>query len=260
MNALRIAILFCIFAIAVSAEETNTLPTTITVDRVTYENVRWSTVTPAGVSILHRTGAATIPLEKLPPELQKRFGYNPKKAADYRAAERRMEVARQKARQEQWAAVAAEKQRQAQLEADRQKQIAEAKAKDASEAAAKKQAAEAAARKEQADFFASLGPVTMIKFTYASRIQSLPDGTYSANLWYSDDQGYGHNFYCTFPGAGLNFMKNAQRGTVPNACVVYGRPYSADLVNAFGVPIADTAYWLVGIRQEMRGGNGYPAW
>lgn len=95
MNALRIAILFCIFAVAVSfAEETNTLPATITVDGVTYENVRWGRVTPTTVSIFHKTGVASIPMEKLPPELQKQFRYDPKKAAEYQAAKVRAEQAR----------------------------------------------------------------------------------------------------------------------------------------------------------------------
>ena len=59
----------------------NALPTTITVDGITYSNVQWRTVTPATVSIIHSTGAATLPMEKLPPELQQRFGYDPQKAA-----------------------------------------------------------------------------------------------------------------------------------------------------------------------------------
>jgi hypothetical protein len=63
------------------------LPTTITVDNIIYSNVTWRTVTPATVSIFHATGVASIPLEKLPPELQERFGYDPQKAADYRAQE-----------------------------------------------------------------------------------------------------------------------------------------------------------------------------
>jgi hypothetical protein len=117
--AMTVSILFFAFTVATSfAEETNTLPNVVTVDRVTYENVRWGTVTPAAVSILHRTGAATLPLEKLSPELQKRFGYDPQKAADYGAAERRAEAARQEARRKQWAAEAAGRQRQAQQDAE----------------------------------------------------------------------------------------------------------------------------------------------
>ena len=88
MNVLRITILLFVFSVAVSfAEDTNPLPDTITIDKITYSNVTWRTVTPATVSIFHSTGVAAIPLEKLPPDLQTRFGYNPQKAADYRAQE-----------------------------------------------------------------------------------------------------------------------------------------------------------------------------
>src|SRR5437879_2376248 len=87
MNFLRVAVLFFVFAAASRAGETNTLPTKITIDGVTYEDVRWGTVTRSAVSMFHKTGIATIPLEKLPPDLQKQFGYDPKKAALHRTAE-----------------------------------------------------------------------------------------------------------------------------------------------------------------------------
>ena len=61
--------------------------TTLTVDGVIYSNVTWGAVTPATVTVFHETGVGTIPLEKLPPELQKRFGYDPDKANQYRIAE-----------------------------------------------------------------------------------------------------------------------------------------------------------------------------
>jgi ribosomal protein L20 len=93
MNAFRVAVLLFVSAVAASfAEGTNTLPTTITVDGLTYSNVTWRTVTPATVSIMHSTGAATIQLEKLPPELQKRFGYDPDRAERYRAAKVQLEA------------------------------------------------------------------------------------------------------------------------------------------------------------------------
>jgi hypothetical protein len=88
MTAIRVWILFCAFAAAASfAQETNPLPTTITVDGVTYSNVSWRTVTPATVSIFHQTGVASIPLKELPPDLQQRFNYDPQKAADYNSAD-----------------------------------------------------------------------------------------------------------------------------------------------------------------------------
>jgi hypothetical protein len=100
MNAFRVAVLLLISVVAASfADETNTpdlasvtsnaapsgvtsnpLPTTITIDGTTYENVRWERITPTTVTVFHKTGVATILLAKLPPELQQRFGYDPQKA------------------------------------------------------------------------------------------------------------------------------------------------------------------------------------
>jgi hypothetical protein len=99
MNVFRATLLLLVLTVAGTvAEETNTV---VTVDGVTYEGVRWGTVTPTTVSILHKTGAATIPLEKLPLELQKRFGFDPQRAAQYRANEaehkRQLEAQKQKA-------------------------------------------------------------------------------------------------------------------------------------------------------------------
>jgi hypothetical protein len=107
MNRLRVCLLFFAFtAIAARAEQanapapvtvtsnagltsvtSNALPTSITIDGTTYEEVRWQRVTPSTVTIFHKTGVVSIPLEKLPPELQKRFGYDPQKALDYRKQE-----------------------------------------------------------------------------------------------------------------------------------------------------------------------------
>lgn len=87
MKVLRVSVLLSAFAVAASfAQETNSLPTKITIDGVTYEDVRWGTVTPATVTIRHKIGVATIPLEKFPTDLQRRFGYSPDKAAEYRKA------------------------------------------------------------------------------------------------------------------------------------------------------------------------------
>ncbi len=105
MNRLRVCLLLLAVTVVVAAraEDTNALPGTITVDGITYSNVTWRSVTPATVSIFHRTGVASIPLEKLPPELQKKFGYDPAKAADWQKREaaadavRRADLARQQA-------------------------------------------------------------------------------------------------------------------------------------------------------------------
>lgn len=121
MNVLCVAVLLFVSAVAASfAEETktNTLPSTITVDGITYSNVTWRTVTPATVSITHSTGAATIPLEKLPPELLTRFGYDPQRTAEYRAQESAAAQAQERFRQKREADAleAARKQREAQQE------------------------------------------------------------------------------------------------------------------------------------------------
>ncbi len=115
MNRLRIVILFSIFVvIGAWAEEANTrasatnntglsgvasnvLPASITIDGITYSNVTWRTVTPTTVSIFHQTGVASISLEKLPPELQKKFGYSPQKGTQHGAPEQRIpQTAQQK--------------------------------------------------------------------------------------------------------------------------------------------------------------------
>jgi hypothetical protein len=70
-------LLLCL-AGALWANETN-----LTVDSVVYSNVVFKTATPATVTIFHSTGVATIPLYKLPPDLQKQFGYDPAKAEAY---------------------------------------------------------------------------------------------------------------------------------------------------------------------------------
>lgn len=53
----------------------------LTVDGVTYYDVHFGEKHRDSVDIFHSTGARSIPLEKLPPEMQKQLGYRPKKAA-----------------------------------------------------------------------------------------------------------------------------------------------------------------------------------
>ena len=70
-----------------SASDTTNL--TVTIDKVAYSNVTWGTVTPVSATMFHSTGIAVVPLDKLPPELQQRFDYDPRKAAEFRAAEKK---------------------------------------------------------------------------------------------------------------------------------------------------------------------------
>ncbi|MGO9245824.1 MAG: hypothetical protein ACLPT4_10380 [Verrucomicrobiia bacterium] len=103
------ALFLLIVTIGANANETNppvaavsnALPSTITIDGTTYEEVRWQGVTPTTVTIFHKTGVATFPLEKLPSVLQKQLGYDPAKAADWRKAEQERVAAWQKAQQQQ---------------------------------------------------------------------------------------------------------------------------------------------------------------
>ena len=86
MRMFRLGLLLGILAAAVAfGEDTNT---SITINGVTYENFHWGTLTPTTVSIFHKTGVTTIPLEKLSPDLQARFGYDPKKIAQSTAAQK----------------------------------------------------------------------------------------------------------------------------------------------------------------------------
>jgi hypothetical protein len=102
MNLFRLSALLLAFAVVPCfAKETNSLPSLVTVGTVTYSNITWGTVTPATVTIIHSTGVAAIPLESLPPKLQKRFGYDAKKAAEYRFAEQQAEAVHQEALQKQ---------------------------------------------------------------------------------------------------------------------------------------------------------------
>jgi hypothetical protein len=73
--------LLCFLAMqSAFADDTNL---TLTVDGVTYSNVTFGTVTPSSVSFRHSTGATTVPLAKLPPDLRQRLGYDPQKAAAF---------------------------------------------------------------------------------------------------------------------------------------------------------------------------------
>lgn len=77
MKVSRVAVL--LFAVAVVASHADETNLTLTVDGVTYSNVTFRTVTPSTVTVFHKTGIATVPLAKLPPDLQQRFGYDPVK-------------------------------------------------------------------------------------------------------------------------------------------------------------------------------------
>lgn len=93
---MRLACFFILCCIAVRSALPDDANSTLTVDGVTYSNVTFGAATPSSVSVRHSTGVASVLLEKLPPELQKRFDYDPQKAAAYRQEEtKRLESFRQ---------------------------------------------------------------------------------------------------------------------------------------------------------------------
>ena len=103
MKSFQVCLLLCVSTCAVIlAEETNI---SLTVDRVTYKEVRWGSITPTEVSIFHSTGVATIPLAKLSPELQQKLGYDAQKAAQWLSAQqtkRKTELEAKRAAVENW--------------------------------------------------------------------------------------------------------------------------------------------------------------
>lgn len=80
-------LLICLLAaVAAFAEDTNL---TITVDGVTYQNVRFRSTNAVSVTVFHSRGVATIPLEKLSPDLRQQLGYDPQRAAQWQAAQQK---------------------------------------------------------------------------------------------------------------------------------------------------------------------------
>lgn len=76
------------------SDETNL---TLTVDGSIYSNVTFETKTPSTVSIRHSSGIASIPLEKLSPELQRRFGFDQQTAAEWRRQSKIQQIRAEKA-------------------------------------------------------------------------------------------------------------------------------------------------------------------
>jgi hypothetical protein len=193
MKAVCVAVLLFVFAVAASfAEETNTLPSTITVDGIIYSNVTWGTVTSATVTIFHETGVASIPLEKLPSEFQQRFGYDPQKAAAYRAQE---SVAEQ----------------QHLIEIRAQEQIRQQHEAEALEAARKQQEAQTAEQaREQlaAKQMANENNVEVIQVLHVDgAINPLPAGGYVAQLALSNQTAV-----CShFDEDGKRYLEDANR-------------------------------------------------
>ena len=89
-----------------------------TTDGTKYQNVRVIRVEDDAITILYKDGGALIPLFKLPPDIQERFDYDPKKAK--LAAEARAKADAENAKQLQAEIELADKMRQDQLVKDQQ--------------------------------------------------------------------------------------------------------------------------------------------
>ncbi|HUI05926.1 MAG TPA: hypothetical protein VL486_02860 [Verrucomicrobiae bacterium] len=103
----------------------------VTIDGVTYHDVRWGRLTPSTVTLYHSTGIATMPLATLPPDLQKQFGYDPQKAAAWEASVQKVTTARQAAERQADQARKAEEEKAAAAKAEADKQKASAAAHSA---------------------------------------------------------------------------------------------------------------------------------
>lgn len=75
------AILLAVLFTAAVAEDITTT------DGRTYTAATITKVEPDGIRIIHESGAAKIPFTKLPPDLQKKHGYDPTKAVEFKQAE-----------------------------------------------------------------------------------------------------------------------------------------------------------------------------
>ena len=91
--ALPMKILTIIFLLAAMPAIADTITT---ISGTTYSDASVTKTTPTAISIVHSTGMAKIPFKDLPAATQKKYGYDPARAADFEAQE-----AQQKAEQQQ---------------------------------------------------------------------------------------------------------------------------------------------------------------
>jgi len=66
-----------------------------------YDNYRLQVRNPTEVKISHSAGVATVPMAKLPLELQKQLGYDPAKAAEWQATNQKTQAVQKKKQEEQ---------------------------------------------------------------------------------------------------------------------------------------------------------------
>jgi hypothetical protein len=86
----RASIVFLCISLGVAEETPRKMESLTTNDGKTYNAVTVREVTPAGIRIMHSAGAATLPFENLPKEVQDQLGgFDTEKAVAYRQAEAR---------------------------------------------------------------------------------------------------------------------------------------------------------------------------
>lgn len=92
MKLLLALTLVCTSTIA-SAQESATFPVLKTTDGKEYKTVTVTRVDPDSLKIEHEDGAASVPLANLPEDLQKRFNFDPHRAAAFTNASLQLRAA-----------------------------------------------------------------------------------------------------------------------------------------------------------------------
>lgn len=100
--------------------------TIVTLSGSRYEKAIVTGLAPDAISVTHSSGVARIPFIDLSPEIQKQYGYDPLKAAEYQKAVAQIERARQQAEQKQAATAEQAKRAERQAALDRLADLDEA--------------------------------------------------------------------------------------------------------------------------------------
>jgi len=95
--ALPMKILTIIFLLAAMPAIADTITT---ISGTTYSDASVTKTTPTAISIVHSTGMAKIPFKDLPAATQKKYGYDPARAADFEAQEAQQAETQRQARQQ----------------------------------------------------------------------------------------------------------------------------------------------------------------
>ena len=115
--------------------------TITTISGTTYSDATVTKTTPAAISIVHSTGMAKIPFKDLPAATQKKYGYDPAKAAEYEAQEaQRQAEQKQRAETQRLQAEQENAARQQALVAKEQAELAKEKAGQRAAAQAEQEA------------------------------------------------------------------------------------------------------------------------